>query len=90
MDRQKWMQKERDQYTEREGGLLLICSLLSSRRLSSLCANVSVYPPIIARQRLGKNVTVATNTHTKIEELLDVSLYMWSISYQTQVDHYLV
>jgi hypothetical protein len=27
--------------------------------------------PIIARQRLGKNVTVSKNTHTTIEELLD-------------------
>jgi hypothetical protein len=31
------------------------------------------YPPIIARQQLGRNVTVVTNTHTTIEELLDAS-----------------
>jgi hypothetical protein len=26
-----------------------------------------VYPPIAARQRLGKNVTAATNTHATIQ-----------------------
>jgi hypothetical protein len=34
-----------------------------------------VYPPIVARQRLGKNVTAATDTHTKIEEFWDASFY---------------
>jgi hypothetical protein len=28
-----------------------------------------VYPPIVARQQFGKNVTSATNTHGTIEEL---------------------
>jgi hypothetical protein len=28
---------------------------------------------IVARQRLGKNVTTVTNTHATIKELLDVS-----------------
>jgi hypothetical protein len=32
--------------------------------------------PIAARQRLGKNVTAATNSHATIEELLDASIYM--------------
>jgi hypothetical protein len=32
-----------------------------------------VYPPIVARQRLGKNVTAAKNTQATIEELLDAS-----------------
>jgi hypothetical protein len=31
------------------------------------------YPYIVARQRLGKNITAATNTHETIEELLDAS-----------------
>jgi hypothetical protein len=31
------------------------------------------YHPIVARQRLGKNITAATNTHATIEELLDAS-----------------
>jgi hypothetical protein len=30
-----------------------------------------VYSSIVDRQRLGKNVTAATNTHATIEELLD-------------------
>jgi hypothetical protein len=41
-----------------------------------------VYPSIVARQRLIKNVTAATNTHTTIEELLESSFYMRSVSYQ--------
>jgi hypothetical protein len=31
-----------------------------------------VYPSIVARERIGKNVTAATNTHATIEELLDL------------------
>jgi hypothetical protein len=46
------------------------------KSLPSVCVYVCV-----ARQRLGKNVTAATNTHT-IEELLDVSFYMRTVSYQ--------
>jgi hypothetical protein len=30
-----------------------------------------VHSPIVARQRLGKNVTAAMNTHVIIEEFLD-------------------
>jgi hypothetical protein len=60
-----------------------------------LCACVCLcIPPIVARQRLGKNptivakqrpgrnVTAVTNTHATIEELLDASLSMWRVSYQ--------
>jgi hypothetical protein len=43
---------------------------------------VSVYPPIVARQLLGRNVTAVTNTHATIEELLEVSFSMWPVSYQ--------
>jgi hypothetical protein len=39
-------------------------------------------PTTVARQRLGKTVTAATNTHAKIEELLEVSLSMRSVTYQ--------
>jgi hypothetical protein len=39
-------------------------------------------PRIVARQRLGRNVTAVTNTHATIEELLDVSCSMWPVSYQ--------
>jgi hypothetical protein len=44
-----------------------------------------VYPAIVARQRLGKNVTAATSTHATIEELLDASFSMRSVSYQRKV-----
>jgi hypothetical protein len=33
-----------------------------------------VYPSIVARQRLSRNVTAATNTHATIGELLDASV----------------
>jgi hypothetical protein len=35
-----------------------------------------VYAPIVARRRLRENVSVATNTHATIEELLDASISM--------------
>jgi hypothetical protein len=41
-----------------------------------------VYPPIVAKQRLGKNVTAATNTHATIEELLGASFSVGSMSYE--------
>jgi hypothetical protein len=37
---------------------------------------------IIARQLLGKSITAATNTHARIEKLLDTSIFMQSVSYQ--------
>jgi hypothetical protein len=37
---------------------------------------------IIARQRLGTNVTAVTNTQATIEELLVSSFSMWPVSYQ--------
>jgi hypothetical protein len=41
-----------------------------------------VYPSIVARQWLGRNVTTVANTDVPIEELLDASFSMWSVSYQ--------
>jgi hypothetical protein len=41
-----------------------------------------VYPPIVARQRLGRNVTAVTNTHATIHELLYALFSMWPVSYQ--------
>jgi hypothetical protein len=38
------------------------------------------FSPVVARQRLGKNVIVATNTHETIEEMLDASISMQAIS----------
>jgi hypothetical protein len=42
---------------------------------------LDVYPPIVARQWLGKNVTTAMNTHTTIGELLDMSFSVQSVLY---------
>jgi hypothetical protein len=41
-----------------------------------------VYTPIVARQRLGRSVTAATNTHATIDEFLDASFFMRSMSYR--------
>jgi hypothetical protein len=41
--------------------------------------------PIVSRQRLGTHIPAALNTHT-IEELLDASFSMQSMSYQMKVD----
>jgi hypothetical protein len=43
-----------------------------------------MYLLTVARQRLGKNVTATTNTHTR-EELLEVSFSIWPVSYQMKV-----
>jgi hypothetical protein len=44
-----------------------------------------VYHSLVARQRLGKNFTTATNTQATIEELLDASFPMKSVTYQRKV-----
>jgi hypothetical protein len=44
-----------------------------------------VYPLIVARQWLSKNVTAATNTHVTIE-LLHGLFSIRSVSYQRKVD----
>jgi transformation/transcription domain-associated protein len=45
----------------------------------------SVCSPIIARQKLGKNFTVATNTPATVEELLDALFCIRSVSRQRKV-----
>jgi hypothetical protein len=47
-----------------------------------------MYPSIVARERLDKNVIAATNTHAIIEELLDASFSMWYVSYQRKAGDY--
>jgi hypothetical protein len=47
-----------------------------------------VYSHIVARQRLGKDVTAAMTTLTTIEELLDSSFSMRFVSYQRKVGDY--
>jgi hypothetical protein len=44
-----------------------------------------VHPPIVYRQRLGKGVPAATNTHATVVELLGTSLSMRSVSYQRKI-----
>jgi hypothetical protein len=38
--------------------------------------------PLVASQRLSEKITAVTNTHATIEEFLDTSFSMWSVSYQ--------
>jgi hypothetical protein len=45
----------------------------------------SYIPIISARQRLSKRVPAATNTQATIEELLDASVFMRSVSNQRNV-----
>jgi hypothetical protein len=40
---------------------------------------------MVARQRLGKNVAAAMHTHATIDELLNASFSMLSMSYQREV-----
>jgi hypothetical protein len=49
---------------------------------SRCCVCVCIPPPIVARQRVGRNVTGVTNTHATIGKLLDASFSMWPVSYQ--------
>jgi hypothetical protein len=70
--------------------LILLAYLINSSQQSScLC----LYPPVVARQQLGKNpshvaikplgknITAATNIHVTIEEWLDASFTVRSMSY---------
>jgi hypothetical protein len=61
----------------------------SQRRTSeippiNLCVCMCI-PPIVARQRLSKKATVATDTYPTIEELLDDSSLMRSVSYHRKL-----
>jgi hypothetical protein len=44
-----------------------------------------LFPPVVARLRLGKNVIAATNTHATAEGLLDTSFTMLSMSYRRKI-----
>jgi hypothetical protein len=50
-----------------------------SRLIRLFCSESVSILPFFARQRLGKHVPAATNTHATIEKLLDSSLSMWQI-----------
>jgi hypothetical protein len=41
-----------------------------------------VYPLIVGRQRLGKDVSAAKNTQATIDEVLDASFSMGSVAYE--------
>jgi hypothetical protein len=43
---------------------------------SPCCLSMYLPPPNVARQRLGKHLPAATNTHATVEELFDVVFYM--------------
>jgi hypothetical protein len=47
-----------------------------------------VYPIIVARQRLCRNIAATTSTHATIGEFLDASLSMRSGLYKKEVDHW--
>jgi hypothetical protein len=42
-------------------------------------------PPVVAKRRLAKSNNVAINTHATIEEYLDTSFSMRSVSYERKV-----
>jgi hypothetical protein len=44
--------------------------------------------PVVASQRLGENVTAATNTHAKVAELLDSSFCTWSVCKRKISDYF--
>jgi hypothetical protein len=50
--------------------------------MRSGCCVCLCIPPIVARQRLGRNVTAVTNTHATVVELLDATFSIWPVSYQ--------
>jgi hypothetical protein len=54
------------------------------RRPSHQCLCLYVYSSIVARQRLGKNITAPTNSHATIE-LLDASFSVRFVPYQRKV-----
>jgi hypothetical protein len=47
-----------------------------------------VYSHTVSRQRLGKNVTAATNTHATTNEFLAASFCMRSMPYQRKLGYY--
>jgi hypothetical protein len=48
--------------------------------------SVCVYPPIVPRQQHGKHVHAVTNTQATIDELIDASFSLRSVSYRRNVD----
>jgi hypothetical protein len=66
-----------------KNSLVVARQRLSKKSLLSFLGNGSVkILPFITRQWLGRNVTVVTNTHATIEELLGASFSMLPVLYQ--------
>jgi hypothetical protein len=61
---------------------------IKGRLMSSPCSVPVCIPLIVARQRLGKHILAATNTHATIEELLDAAFYVRCVSYRRKVGEY--
>jgi hypothetical protein len=56
---------------------------------SPCCVCVCMCTPlIVAKQQMGKHVPAATNTHATVEELLDPSFSLRSVSYEKKVGCY--
>jgi hypothetical protein len=51
----------------------------------AVCPSVFIFPPVVAGQWLGKHVPTATNSYTAIEELLNMSFSVWSVSYKRKL-----
>jgi hypothetical protein len=55
---------------------------LSKNPLIVARQRIGINSLIVDNQRLDRNVKTVTNTHAKIEELLDASFSMWPVWYQ--------
>jgi hypothetical protein len=55
------------------------------RRYFALCVPVRVSPLIVARQRLGKHVPSATNTHATVKKIVRWVFFPLSSSYKRKV-----
>jgi hypothetical protein len=73
-------------YTMTSGPISMTYFINTSTSHQSVCLYVN--PSVVTRQRLGKNVTAATNTQETIGELLDASFSIRSVSYQRKADDY--
>jgi hypothetical protein len=60
------------------------CSIISveSRLMRSRRCLCVTCPLNVARQRLGKHLPAAKNTHATAEEMLDAVFSTWPVSYQ--------
>jgi hypothetical protein len=58
------------------------------KSLPSVCVATCVCHIIVAKQRLGKHVTAATNKHSTIKKFRNASLSMQSVSYQRKIGYY--